>query len=74
MIISRILNNDITPGQLRSLQFTDTKKRVFFVYSVWMGQGVIKSIDLVEKQTNQGFKTTLDNLIQKVEEGKLIQL
>jgi hypothetical protein len=68
---SKIFNSNISPGQLRSLQFTDTKNRVFFVYAVWMGQGVIKSIELVERKTNKGFKTTLDNLLQKVQEQKL---
>lgn len=71
MIISRILNSNITPGQLRSLEFIDTKKRVFFVYGVWMRLGKIDCIELVEKITNKGFKTTLDNLIQKVTEEKL---
>lgn len=71
MIISRILNSNITPGQLRSLEFIDNKKRVFFVYGVWMRLGKIDCIELVEKTTNKGFKTTLDNLIQKVTEEKL---
>lgn len=41
------------------------------MYGVWMRLGKIDCIELVEKITNKGFKTTLDNLIQKVTEEKL---
>jgi hypothetical protein len=41
------------------------------VYGVWMRLGKIDTIELVQKVTNKGFKTTLDNLIQKVTEEKL---
>jgi len=68
------LNKDITPGQLKPLEFVDEKYRIFYVYSVWIGQGKISAVDLVDRNTNTGFKISFENLLKRVTSKQLTQL
>ncbi len=69
-----ILNKDITPGQLKPLEFVTPERDTYSVHAVWLCVGKISKIDLVDKARNKGYRITFENLLERVVNQQLTQI